>query len=110
MQRARRLRAVRGSSHSGNGAERGPLAEMRSQCVTWLRNSGSRSKTSRICARLVRAGNRTSVLKKSDDMEHPFGRQECRNPPEYDAAMPSEVLLIGIATLGVTLTGFAGVV
>ena len=29
---------------------------------------------------------------------------------QYDAAVPSEVLLIGIATLGVTLTGFAGVV
>ena len=43
-------------------------------------------------------------------MERPFGRQGCRNRPEYDAAVPSEVLLVGIATLGVTLAGFAGVV
>ena len=43
-------------------------------------------------------------------MERPFGRQESGNRPEYDATVPSEVLLIGIATLGVTLAGFAGVV
>ena len=43
-------------------------------------------------------------------MEHPFGRQWGTAGPEYDAAVPSEVLLLGIATLGVTLTGFAGVV
>ena len=43
-------------------------------------------------------------------MERPFGRQYRGKQAEYDAAVPSEVLLIGIATLGVTLAGFAGVV
>ena len=43
-------------------------------------------------------------------MEHPFGRQWAGNGPEYDAAVPSDAVLIGIAQLAVTLAGFAGVV
>lgn len=43
-------------------------------------------------------------------MEHPFGRQWARNGSEYDAAVPSDAVLIGIAQLAVTIAGFAGVV
>ena len=45
-------------------------------------------------------------------MERPFGRQwvSAKRPETYDAGMPSDTLLIGIAQLAVTIAGFAGVV
>src|SRR6266540_2707881 len=63
---------------------------MRSQWVTCVRNSGSRSRTSRICSRLVRAGKRTDVLTMAHDMEHPFGRQE--QGPETGEAPRSDTV------------------
>src|SRR5688572_23281240 len=53
---------MRPSSHSGNGAYCAGFAGSRSQRVTSSENAASCSSVSRICSRLVRAGNRTAVL------------------------------------------------
>src|SRR5688572_14965612 len=53
---------MRPSSHSGKGAYCACFGGSRSQRVTSSENAASCSSVSRICSRLVRAGNRTAVL------------------------------------------------